>query len=358
MLKKILMIGPDLTSNGGIASVVKTIVTCVNENNFNINYDLLKVNYYKDKNRLYELIIFIKSLSIFFIKIFNNYDVLHFHSSSNLSFYRISIFIILGKYLSKSKIVLHIHSSNFYEFFIDTCRAIKIKNYVFHNCDYIIVLCEDWKKKIETKYRLNNVKVVYNPIAIRKQSTKKSLEKFTVLYLGFLIKSKGVLDIIKIAKNIKEKINNKIKFVIAGKGELKRVIKKQIVEFDLIDTIDLVGWLDAERKEEFLSNSDILLLPSYKEGMPISILEAVSHSLPIISTNISGIPEIVINNFNGFLLAPGDISGFVQKIIYLYNNKEVLENFRLNNTVIVKNFDSKSIVEILETIYREKIITR
>ncbi len=352
MNKQILMIGPDLSSNGGIASVVKTIILCVNENNFNINYELLKVNYYKDRNKFYELIIFIRAFLSFLAKIsIKNYNALHFHSSSNLSFYRISFFILLGRFLSRSKIILHIHASDFYDFFIDSRKLYKFKNYVFHNCDSILVLCEDWQKKLKRNYNLNNIIVIYNPITIKKQSIKTTSDNFTILFLGFLIKSKGILDLIQIAKNIHEEKKIRIKFVIAGKGELENTIKKQIRKYSLNETIDFVGWLDDRNKEVYLSNSDILLLPSYKEGMPISILEALSHSLPILSTNISGIPEMVINNFNGFLLPPGDIPGFVQKITYLYNNPEVLKTFRCNNALLVNKFESKSIVRKLEAIY-------
>lgn len=72
-----------------------------------------------------------------------------------------------------------------------------------------------------------------------------------------------------------------------------------------------------------LNGADVYVLPSYKEGLPISILEAMSYSLPVISTRVGGIPEIIMNGKNGLLINPGDKEALYESIIKLKNSEEL-----------------------------------
>jgi len=118
-----------------------------------------------------------------------------------------------------------------------------------------------------------------------------------------------------------------------------------INERGLKDYIKLLGWVEHENKTVLLENSDIFILPSYQEDLPMAILEAMSYGLPILSTNVAGIPSLVEHGYNGYLVEPGDIDDCVDKLTELINDSRLRQKFGENSLQIIKRRFEKSIVE-------------
>ena len=87
--------------------------------------------------------------------------------------------------------------------------------------------------------------------------------------------------------------------------------------------IAYVGWIDAEQKKEILKNTMINVLPSYNEGLPMTILETMSYGIPNISTDIASIPEVINSGKNGFLIKPGDTRQLSEYIKQLCKNSKL-----------------------------------
>jgi hypothetical protein len=139
--------------------------------------------------------------------------------------------------------------------------------------------------------------------------------------------------------------NKNIRLILAGDGPLRKTIEEYIAEHNLDDAIHYVGKINFEKKPEFFSSLDALVLPAItlrndKDGIPVVLMEAISYGLPIISTNISGIPEICINNFNGLLIPEKDVASLVDAIDTLYNDKLMHRQFARNS---LRLFDSYNI---------------
>ncbi|MEI8201412.1 MAG: glycosyltransferase family 4 protein [Bacteroidota bacterium] len=353
----VLMVGSDLTSNGGIASVIKTLYASYSKSDFPFRLFLLKTCYYNDKGILWELFILIKAILVFTpIIIKHNVKIVHLHTSSNLSYYRTIIFFFISKLLRR-KTILHFHASNFSDFFIHNNKSYKLNKFVFKHTDQILVLCNEWKNQLMDKYGIDNATFLPNPIPnipqeVVKETEAKSNKCFQILFIGFLIKTKGIIEIIELATLLKKnKVNAKI--IIAGKGLLHDFIITEIENKELSEYLEYFGWANEVSKTTLYLNSDLFLLPSYKEGMPITILEAMTYGLPIISTNIAGIPDEVVHAKNGFLYQPGDVSGFYNGITTLINNKELRVEMRKESLKKVKSFDSSVIFNRLLLIYKE-----
>lgn len=109
---------------------------------------------------------------------------------------------------------------------------------------------------------------------------------------------------------------------VGGNGEISKVTQI-ISKYGLSDIVLFEGWVSGDKKIELLNKVDAYILPSYHEGLPISILEAMSYSLPIISTNVGGIPEILKNGENGFIISPGDKDAMYRAILELMNNEKL-----------------------------------
>lgn len=110
--------------------------------------------------------------------------------------------------------------------------------------------------------------------------------------------------------------------MFGGDGDVVQV-NEIIKQNDLENIAVFQGWVNGEKKERLLNMADAYILPSYNEGLPISILEAMSYSLPIISTNVGGIPEILKNGENGFIMSPGDKDAMYRAILELMNNEKL-----------------------------------
>lgn len=357
--KQILMIGSDLHTNGGIASVVKCYHKAYSRNKdaYNLNFTLLRTYYYKDKGPLAELFILVKAIfqCIWYLSS-RRIDVVHIHSSAGVSFARKTIFVYICKAFGK-KTILHLHASRFYDFFLPQ-GGLKKKwiNTVFKKVDLVIALCSDWETHIRAHYPEVNVRTIHNPVDLQQMEFTPKIKQerdFRVIFVGFLIESKGIKDLLNLARQLKDQGKTHIKFILAGKGELENYILDYVARHELEQQVNYIGWVSGDTKDQLYRDADLFFLPSYKEGMPMSILEAMSYSLPVVSTNIAGIPDLIDNGKNGFMLKPGDIEGFNQKISQLAASPEMLAQFREQSYKKVSDFDTEKILKQIEDVYQQ-----
>ncbi|HQZ82909.1 MAG TPA: glycosyltransferase [Pyrinomonadaceae bacterium] len=153
---------------------------------------------------------------------------------------------------------------------------------------------------------------------IRRNEVLSSLgllpEKLTVIAVGQFIDRKGRWDFLEAARLLKDKFQ----FIWVGPTHLDDEEISRIDSFDVADTFRYVLSDDAGRTRSeilaFFRNADIFALPSYWEGLPVSILEAMALGLPIVSTRINGIPEAVVNDITGYVVEAGDVPTFATAI--------------------------------------------
>ncbi|MEI3117571.1 MAG: glycosyltransferase [Parabacteroides johnsonii] len=278
--------------------------------------------------------------------IFGNYKIIHIHGASYNSFKRKKYFIHLAKFFHK-KVIYHIHGGGFEEFYNQNKK--EVKN-VLLKCDTIVVLSDYWKffftNEIGCKQVVIIRNIIENPI-FQKVQKKDSVLHFVLL--GLLGKNKGVYDLLEEIKDHKEFYQHKIKLHLGGNGEVEN-IQSFIRQHDLSEIVTYEGWVSGQKKQELLSNSDVYILPSYKEGMPLSIIEAMSYKLPIISTLIGSIPELV-DSTNGILIPPGDKKSLHCANVKILNNKDKLKQMGLASYQKAQNYFPENIEETLTKLY-------
>lgn len=347
-MKKICMIIPSFTAKGGITSVVNGYKGTEIENKYHIHY----IETYCDGNKLQKLLKALKSY-IKFIKelIVFSPDIIHVHSSFGASFYRKLPFIHLAS-LFKIPVVNHNHGSAIGELYIDANRFKRwLVEKTFDKCQCIIVLSKEWAEKIKCIKMTTKIEVVENYSMVYEQSKKKINNK-TILYLGFITQLKGCFDIPRIAEKVKNKCAD-FKFILAGSG-LVDELKNELEEKKLINYFDFPGWVINEEKYELLRVADLFLLPSYSEGMPMSILEAMGYGLPIVASDVGGIPQLVKAGKNGFLEKPGDVDSFANAIVELLKDDEKRYKMGENSRKIAEsNYSVEQHIEKICRIYNE-----
>lgn len=276
---------------------------------------------------------------------FGGIKIVHVHGASNRSFWRKRVFINTAKFFRK-KVVYHIHGGEFDVFALNHKRAV---NKVLHKVDTVVVLSEVWKQFFVEKFGVHNVVIIPNitdyPI-IRKEKAQQA----TGLFLGLLGANKGIYDILCMINMHQNELRGQFILYVGGNGEVDKV-KNLIAKYDIGDIVMYEGWVEKNRKEELLSLANIYLLPSYKEGLPISILEAMSYGMAILSTNVGSIPEVVKNNKNGFIISPGDIDGLYNATMKLVNNPHIREDMGNASKELVKPFFPDNVERNLSNMY-------
>lgn len=276
--------------------------------------------------------------------------IVHIHGAANASFYRCRMFIRLAKKFGK-KVILHEHAADFVEFFNTTEDKANIIETI-NACDSLIVLSNSWKNYFasigvkESKiYVLNNI--ISPPIAECKPHYDGKLH---LMYMGEISERKGAFDLLKAISDNKEFFKDRLLLRMGG-NEVDGDIKAYIKEYGLEDFVTYEGWIAGQKKTDCLTWEDVYILPSYNEGLPIAILEAMSYTHPIISTPVGGIPEIVKNGENGILVHPGNTMEITNAIKYYIENPKEIKTHGNKAFIKSKDFFPKKVFTDLEKIY-------
>lgn len=349
--KKILTIGPDYKDHrGGIGAVIETYNSFFEDFNFIPSYRPFKSNLKKVVYFVNQLIKIIRYL----IKD-KDIEIVHIHGSHGASLYRKFVIFLVSKYTFKRKVIYHIHSSSYDVTYRKSGLFRKyIINSLINNSDLIICLSGFWLDFFKNNFNPQKIIIINN--VVNKPANKNSYDwdkgsvtKF--LFLGRVGDRKGIFDLLHVLSNKSDFYREKLKLYIGGDGEIDR-LKAFIKTNNLEDFVEYVGWVTDERKKELLSTAEIYILPSYNEGLPISILEAMSYGLAVISTNVGGTPEILEDNVNGFIFNPGDLLAMDRAIRILLDNREKILKFGTQSLKKIKPYLPDVVAAQLTAIYK------
>lgn len=262
-----------------------------------------------------------------------------------IGLYRDILFIILFKILNK-KLIFHLHGRGFYESAKGSYVLKKILIICFKNVNLICLsnlLVNDVdfiRDKTKKVFILNN-------FSKKNNSNSKKNKHFTFIYLSNLIPSKGILTFLNAIKFLnKKKYKNFNAIVIGNKRDqiffdkFKNIIKK-------LHNVKYLGPLFGEKKDNELKKSNVLVFPTKypNETFSLVLLEAMSSGLPVISSNIGGIPDIIDHNKNGFLVTKNNIKEYTKYMEIFLKNKNLSKQYGLNAK---KKYNERFTVDIFE----------
>lgn len=286
--------------------------------------------------------------SVFFKLLGQNFDVIHSHIPGHLH-------AILAGFVAKIKKIRHIHTThcpwtqgyrNKLGVFIDAVSKYTYINILFKIVDKVVAITP-WEIKFLVKYGCKRDKIVVIPNGMsdilykkienndfRKKLGISSKDKL-VLFFGRLTLVKGVDKLIEVAKEI-TKERKDIYFVFRGPDEGARHIVEENVSKNIIlvketrDKIEVVKTYQA---------ADIYVLPSYREGLPLTLFEAMACGLPVVASPVNGIPYEMKEPENGFLVRYGDLKNLKKRILEILDDKKLSKKIGENNKIKAKNYD-------------------
>lgn len=347
-----LIVTISTSEKGGIRSVVENYY----EAGLFSSYESRWIKSHSNSNALLKIIRFLYALFFVLFYSVRRNTVFHMHMSMNGSFYRKFIYTNIAKLLG-SKVILHLHGSEFKTFYLESGKFTKylIKTLFTQVC-VVVALSNTWRDFINRVAPLAIVEVINNfcmPVENKMFSKTESVVKF--VFLGAVIHRKGIFDLIEAFAMFKSEYrNHNVKLIVCGDGLLTEAVLLA-KELGLEEKIEFLGWIDRDKKTQVLNNANAIVLPSYNEGLPMVIVEALSLGKPVITTPVGGVGEIIIDNENGFLVEPGNILQIRQKLREVLNGKNTLNvKVSANAAATYKaKFSPGKIVPKVDALYKE-----
>lgn len=253
-------------------------------------------------------------------------------------------------------IVLHIHGGNYIKERNRPWYIKKLLKNIFSWSKHIVVLGEEEKAILEEDFKMSNIVTLPNCIDLSvAKNFKRDIENkeiLDILYLGRIEPNKGIDYIFEACKTLKEK-GVKFHLNFAGKEETEGEYIPRFTE-TFGDNFTYHGIVSGDKKNDILKKCDIFLLPSFYEGLPISLLETMSFGQVPIVTKVGSIPTIVTNKKNGIFIEIKNNEDIVNSIIFLNKNKKIFMELssRAKDTIINK-FDDKKYIQSLNQLYEK-----
>lgn len=283
---------------------------------------------------------------------YKNFDIIHINSSLGLPLLRDLIIINILRLKTSKPILFQIHFCGIKETFLFSYFFLKIHFYLLSKLDTLLLLSNSFKKElISYGFPMQKISVIhnfhlYNNVNVNNKSIL--ISKLSLIFIGSISKRKGIFDLFEALQGI----SFDYELIIAGSFASKYIEKKcrKIIRANNLN-VSFLGYINNIEKEKMLNEADILVLPTYAEGFPMVIPEAMAFGCAIISTRIAGIPEIVEENVNGFLIEPGQVHKLKFYLEFLFRNREILQSFKNSSVTISNKFNLSNFIEKLATIY-------
>jgi glycosyltransferase involved in cell wall biosynthesis len=307
---RVLVIGPSRKSKvGGIATHIRNLSK---SETITQKFELFELDLAPEKESLAEHI----KVWTEFIFSCRDYDILYFNVSNGGSLYRKSLAILCSRFMGQKNNIVHIHGSGFETNLINSKTQRSIFR-ILAGCAKKVIVLHAFAKTSLSNYTNVEIVVVHNTSAdffLAPRSTSlfgDSLQHLVSrkikfgLFVGEVSKRKGVQDLIDVWENVF--LLTDFHLLVAGNqpSDIKENINSDISKLTQIG-IHYLGSIPNESIPHLLEKCEFMILPSYAEGQPISLIEGMSMKVPFVATNLPGIVELDPKNLFSFLVEPGN----------------------------------------------------
>lgn len=353
-MKKVVIITPTLLTGGAETMAVRLAVS-INKKDYDVQMLCLseKNNTALEKileNKKIPVHYLGKSTSVSFKVILKTYkmlsklspDIIHSHISG-------TAYAFLWVLLHKCKLIHTIHTRPDMEF---SSKFRKVLKLFVKLKKIILVAVSKENQRIATKYYNVGEDTCYyvnNPVEVSKYyKNEKTIGLITFINVSRQDDNKNQILALRAFAKLHEKMNN-IKLVLVGDGNQHSNLISEAKKLGLQDVVSFPG--EVSNAEDYLANADIYLSTSHREGLPLSMLEAMAAGLPIISSNVGGCSDIVVNN--GILFEDNNEEQLLKAMDKLANDESLRNEYAQNGYAIVNEYDATKCAERYEGLYEK-----
>lgn len=347
--QRAVWISTDMSTRGGIASFVRAVAQTPLWSDWQIDH----VATHRDGSTLAKVTGFIIGFArTARILATRRPTLVHLHTASYGSFARKSLILWLAR-LFRVPVVLHVHGAEFDIFHDRFPRPLQL--YIrasLHAATSVVALGNTWRKTLLTIAPAAHVTVIPNAVAVPSTPPRRGDDgqAVNVLFLGRVGERKGTFDLLDAWAQLRPAAAEAT-LTIAGDGETERA-RESAAALALDDTVTVTGWVGADAVETLLDDADLLVLPSYHEGLPMAVLEAMAHRLPVVATEVGSIGDVV-DEHTGILVPVGDPPALAQAVKELIEDKERRERLGENGYQrVLDNHVISDVVARIDALYR------
>lgn len=254
---------------------------------------------------------------------------------------------------AKRPILLHIHGGRFFTQKFDNRFFEWLTGKMLGYAKIVAVLSENEKEFVEKLRQNLDVRVLENAVALEEVKGRKlETGEKTIIFLGRHHEDKGLREIVEACRILKSE-DFRFDFKAFGAGDAKDFFVREMTAV-LGEKFFYGGVVSGAEKWQALAESDVFLLPSRYEGLPVALLEALAAGCVPVVSKIGSIDSVVKDGVNGFLIEPGNVPQIVEKLKSLLSDEADWRNLRRNaQNTIEEKFNFKDYIEKLENIYAE-----
>lgn len=313
---KVLVLAPAGGIRGGIDSVVsRHASSCMWRDN---NCELIRT--YANDDPLAKVWAALRAFVLAAIKT-PSARLVHVHLAGETSLLRKLPFIAMAK-LFRRPVIVHVHAASPESLFHKT--PVWATRLAMLAPNRVIALSQRWADSIHRHYPAANVVVIPNPAVIPPVRSNADLRGPVVVFVGKLEQRKGYSDLIHAAKEVLRSVPE-ARFQLAGDGQVEDA-RRLARSLGISHAVECLGWVGRDELPDLLNKAAVFCLPSYNEGVPMAMLEAMSYGVPVVTTPVGGIPDVIQSQANGILFNPGDLKTLAREITCLLENKKGLRS--------------------------------
>ena len=348
--RSVLMVGTSPNVRGGISTVVRGYYSGGLFERFDIRY----VPTHRDGTAAQKAAAALRAYAVLARLLFTaDAPLVHIHLSSRASFWRKAIVCAMARVRGRPY-VLHVHGSEFSKFYHEECGAFSkwMVRRVLERAALLLALSGQWQDELKRIAPRSKVQTLPNAVHLHDVPFGVAPEApARILFAGRIGARKGTFELLRAFARLAPRFPSAT-LVCAGDGEAGK-LQQLAAELGIAGQVESPGWLSPEQMAGELSRATVFALPSHNEGVPMALLEAMSRSLPVLTTPVGGIPEVIENDRNGLLVPAGNVDAIEAALERLLQSSA--ERARLGaaaRATIAERFSLASTIDRLAALYR------
>jgi glycosyltransferase involved in cell wall biosynthesis len=275
--------------------------------------------------------------------------VLHVHAGTRREFWS-SVPLMAFGLAARCPLLLHLHGGDFRSFYEGASAPSRaLIGFFLERATAVLASCDAMRAWLHGVARRAEVACVPAPVMVQGATAPAGRENI-VLFMGRLEPHKGVFDLMDAVAALRAEVPD-LRLVFAGEGR-RRALAKYAKHLGIGECVKVTGWLGPSAKRALFEAAAVYARPSYEDGLPLSLLEAMAARVPVVASAVGGIPEVVVNEVSGLLLAPGDTASLQRRLRRLI--KEPLVSARLGKAAhesVRLRFAPERMVARIEEVY-------
>jgi glycosyltransferase involved in cell wall biosynthesis len=351
---RVLLVGPRADSRGGVAATVRAL----QGSRLTDDFELVVVSTYRDGGVALKALEAARGLArMARLCAGAHAELVHLHASARGSFARKVVGIAIAR-ATRVPVVLHVHSGSFFEHggaqggLLAKIQGRAVR-WALESADGVVALTAGWERSLAGRGRLRRSTVIPNaPDLTAVTPARASESDELILFLGHLYRDKGVYELLEAFATLRA-TRPSLRLVLAGEGSEAEALRAQAQRLGLDGAVELPGWVDPSAKVDLLARAACFVLPSYREGLPLALLEAMVVGAPIVATPVGGVPDVVQDGRHALLVPPTDVDALVLAIGRLLDEPRVAERLaRAAQERALAEYTPDALAERVGTLYR------